>query len=747
MRSALSEDLLDAVIRQARAAGRGVLLEHEGYRLLAELGIRTPRHSLVTGAGGLTAAELRGLGSGQVVVKAVSAGIAHKSELGAVKVVQAEMSKIDSALSAMAAALPKGLPEGFLVCEFIPHRDGFADQLLLGARWTEDFGPVVTLGPGGVEAEFLARAVRPGEELALFSPEMAADAAIDSALERAAVTRLAAQPWRGKPPRLSLPDLRHLVQVISVFAERAFAAGLDEFEINPLALTPDGPVALDFKARLASERSAVPPERPRDQLRRLLQPRTIAILGVSERPNPGHIIVRNTLEAGFDPSRLWIVKPGRAELLGCPCVADVASLPQPVDLMILAVGAPQVPEIVAAVIDQRLAESLIVIPGGLGEHRSSGGLARDLRRLLHESRALDWRGPVINGANCLGVRSRPGGYDTLFIPSHKLPVPEAPESPLALISQSGAFAVAQASKLSRLNPRYIVTTGNQLDLTVGDYLEELAGDEEIRVFACYVEGFQPLDGARLLRAARRIVASGRAVVLYRAGRTPAGASASASHTASVAGDYVVTRELARQAGVVVADTLDDFEDLVGLFVGLEGRVLNGRSLGAMSNAGFECVAMADNLRSFVLADFEQGTMDALTELLEASRLTGIVEVRNPLDTTPMMADGPFAAAASRVLNDPGVDLGLIGCVPLTAAMNTLEAGEHNEDVDREDSVAGLLIALWRATEKPWAAVVDSGPLYDPLASRLLDAGLPTFRCADRALRLLERWAAAQLPAV
>src|SRR6185369_14118933 len=94
--------------------------------------------------------------------------------------------------------------------------------------------------------------------------------------------------------------------------------------------------------------------------------------------------------------------------------------------------------------------------------------------------------------------------------------------PLAIVAQSGAFAISRLSRLEGLDPKYVITVGNQLDLTVGDHLEHLATDPEIRVFGVYVEGFAPDDGLRFLRAARVIRDRGGVVVLYRAGRTAAG---------------------------------------------------------------------------------------------------------------------------------------------------------------------------------------------------------------------------------
>ncbi|MCE1207507.1 MAG: hypothetical protein LWX00_08910, partial [Spirochaetia bacterium] len=199
---------------------------------------------------------------------------------------------------------------------------------------------------------------------------------------------------------------------------------------------------------------------------------------------------------------------------------------------------------------------------------------------LEDARAQG-KGPLINGGNCLGIRSVPGKYNTLFIPEHKLPMPKGKLAPMAVISQSGAFAICRISKHPDINPKYTITCGNQMDVTIGDYLEFLAQDQEIRVFAVYVEGFKMLDGLKTLNAAKAIAQSGRTVIFYRAGRTQAGAGAAASHTASIAGDYPVTRELFAQAGAIVCSNLDEFDDAMTMFTLLDGKKARGNRLGAV----------------------------------------------------------------------------------------------------------------------------------------------------------------------
>jgi acyl-CoA synthetase (NDP forming) len=185
--------------------------------------------------------------------------------------------------------------------------------------------------------------------------------------------------------------------------------------------------------------------------------------------------------------------------------------------------------------------------------------------------------------------------------------------------------------------------------------------------------------------------------------------------------------------------------MVKLAVLLESRPVKGLRLGAISNAGFECVSMADHAADLQLATLSDDTVAGLRLLLEESRLDGVVDVRNPVDLTPIMPDDPFERAVRLVLEDDNVDVGLVGCVPLTGALQTLDPGDdHSEDIYSDDSVAMRLIRLKQQVKVPWVVAVDGGPLYDPMA-RLLEAnGIPAFRTADRALRLLSRYCSAKL---
>ena len=735
---------IQTITNAARSDGREVLLEPEGLSILQAMDIPTPHHERVDDAAHVSTVDLSKYPGDKVVVKVVSPDILHKSEAGGVVIAPKDHAAIGDSITSMQETLSDHDVRGFLISEYVPYDPSLGGETLFGIRRTDDFGAIVTYSAGGIYTDFLAQYFKEGKDVAVASPVGLDRATVEKAIREVAVTSLITGGLRGQAPRIPLASLVDMFMKFAELADALVPEHISELEVNPFVISQGRLLPLDVLAKCETRAKHETPGRPVHKIKNLLEPGSIAIVGVSERMNPGHIILNNLIRDGFDKQSILIVKPGSDAIEGVTCYPDIRSLPKKVDLLILAIAAAQIPEALAAVVEDEKAESVIVIPGGLEEKEGTEGITSAMRSTLERARAKEWCGPVINGGNSMGIRSQPGGYDTTFIPQYKLPTPEAPTYPIAFISQSGAFAVAKTSKLG-FHSRYTLSIGNQMDLTIGDYLEYLKDDAELELFAVYAEGFRPLDGLKFLKAARQIASQGRTVILYRAGRTTEGAQASASHTAAIAGDYVVTRELARQAGALVCETTEDFEDLVKLFALLASKKVKGRRLAAISNAGFECVAMADHLGTLQLADLSERTTSSLRSHFAKFRLDEVVDVRNPLDLTPIMTDAPSEAAIRMVMDDENVDVGLISCLPLTGALHTLPPGDaHQEDIDHEGSIARRLIRLKDEISKPWVAAVDGGSMYDPLARLLEENGVPTFRTVDRALQVLNIYCEARL---
>ncbi len=718
----------------------------------------------------VTRKDLAPLGSAEVAVKIVSPEILHKSDVGGVAFVPNRSAAVKAAIRAMMSRVParfaEWLPErgngegtgsrtaqdadakirGTLIVERVAAEDiGFGSELLVGLRNSREFGPVVTMGLGGLDVEYLNERLRERGALAIGSAHLLRRGGIPPALSRLAVIDKLVGGFRGKPAPLTMPALVDIFERFGRLGElfspfgRKFPYVIEELEVNPFVIRGGSLLPLDGLCRFSRRHEAARPA-IHEQIEHLLRPSSIGIIGVSERLNLGHIILKNILREGFPRERVYVVKPGISEIEGCRCVPEIRDLPETVDLFVLTLGAEQSPSVIEALVTFGKARSVIIIAGGLGEKQGTEVLEENIRGLLKWGRETGKVTPVVNGGNCMGIYSAPGKYDTTFLPAHKLASPGKTSPRLVYVTQSGAFLGSRMSKLPRVEPLYAISLGNQLDLTASDYLGHFLAERDASTYALYIEGFLPGDGLAFARAAREMVKRGKTVLVYKSGRSPEGRKATAGHTASVAGDYDVCRAVLESSGVFVAETIAEFEDALRVLPRLAGKTFAGRRAALVSNAGFECVVMADGLKGgdgLELARFSRATAAGIAGLFHPLGIDRLQDVRNPLDLTPVADDATFAGAIDLVLADRGVDCAVISPVPLTAALQTLApAPGHGEDIRSPQGLGRRLIEILGRSAKPAVVNLDAGVLYDPLAEMLEDAGIPVFRRVDDALRFL-----------
>jgi acyl-CoA synthetase (NDP forming) len=311
--------------------------------------------------------------------------------------------------------------------------------------------------------------------------------------------------------------------------------------------------------------------------------------------------------------------------------------------------------------------------------------------------------------------------------------------------------ITRLSKRPELDPAYMISVGNQNDLTLGDMVLYLKDAQDIDVIAVYAEGFKDLDGLAFSRAVREAVIARKDVIFYKAGRTPEGKTATSGHTASLAGDYMVCESCVRQAGGIVAQTFPQFEDLLMLSQRLHSKDINGNRLAALSGAGFEAVGIADNIQSddftLKMARFSAASVEKIEAMLVDKRLDRLVEVKNPLDINPGADDEAHVSAVEFLAEDPSVDAVVVGLDPLSPAMRTLaECEARRYNFDDPGSIAVELPNLIATLAKPVVGVVDGGRLYDPLVDELVKKGVAVFRSSDRAVRALAMYIEGRLKA-
>ena len=482
---------------------------------------------------------------------------------------------------------------------------------------------------------------------------------------------------------------------------------------------------------------------------KLLHPKSIGIAGISmKKMNIGRIILDNVLASGFVPEDLRLIHPKGKSLYGINSYKNIETVPEKMDLLILAVSGSKIPEMIDTIISSKSASSVILISGNIGENDSAG--SKEYKDKIEQLRKNNGQEPIFLGSNSLGVLSHPGSYNSLFIPDTKLPIKKEHSKSTALISQSGAYMITRMSKLSFLAPAYAISIGNQLDLTVGDFAHYFINVPEIKTLAFYIEGFCDMDGLHFAKGVQKLVGLDKEVIIYKAGRTPEGKDALSGHTASIAGDYMVCESCVGKAGAMVAETFNIFEGLLRLSSKLWNKQIKGNRLAAISNAGYEAVGIADNIFGddyrMEMARFKVESDKKLANLLHEAQLDHIASQKNPLDITPMASENTYISAIKILLSDDNVDLLVVAIVPLTPMLQTLADELPAIKEIASNSIIDKLEEINASTTKPLVLVVDSGKLYDHMAEGLESAGLPVFRSADLCIVSLGKYIQARMVA-
>lgn len=367
----------------------------------------------------------------------------------------------------------------------------------------------------------------------------------------------------------------------------------------------------------------------------LLVPRSVAVIGASEREaSVGLTVWRNLIEGDFAGAR-WAVNPKRRSVLGEPSYPSIAELPEAPELALVCTPAATVPGIIEQ-LGRRGTRAAIVLSAGLDDATRQAMLDAARRHLLR-----------ILGPNCLGLLSPHAGLNASFAHTHASP------GSLAFVSQSGALVTAMLDWAAGRGIGFssFVSLGEHADVDFGDMLDWLASDARTRAILLYVES---VENPRKFMSAARAAARNKPVLILKAGRSPQGQAAAASHTGALAGSDRVFDAAIRRAGMLRLDTLADLfiaaETLTHFRNPLRSSNLEQLDrLTVVTNGGGAGVMAADAavLEGISLAPLHPTTLAQLDRVLP-----GNWSRSNPVD---IIGDAPVAryeATLRTLLADP-----------------------------------------------------------------------------------------------
>ena len=375
-----------------------------------------------------------------------------------------------------------------------------------------------------------------------------------------------------------------------------------------------------------------------------MRPRSIAVVGASQRPVRANRVIRTLQAVGFD-GEIWPINPNYAEVLDLRCYPDLTSTPSPADCAVVAIPAARVYDVLQAAAGAGVRSS-IVLAAGFGE---SGEEGRALQAQL-ETLAAD-TGLLVCGPNCFGILNV---HDRTSPFIGVIPIPLVAGN-VALVSQSGGLTNVLVPPLMARGIGFssVVSCGNQAGATVEDYLAYLVEDPSTNVIGAFVEGFR--EPSRLAAIGGRAQALGKPIVILKVGRSEVARTAALAHTASVVGSAQVAEAALRKAGLIQVPSLNDLlETLALLSVAGHDRAW-GTRLGVLTGTGGLMAYLGDAATD---VGVELPPLSPATEERLRAVMPDFVGVTNPLDGTGAMYEDAtlFPALLEGLAADPRIDV-------------------------------------------------------------------------------------------
>lgn len=517
------------------------LSERDSKALLAEYGVPiAPERFADTPAEAVAAAVELGF---PVVAKLNGDTIAHKTERGLVRLRLGDEAAVEAAAADLLGAARPG--DGEVSVLIAPMVAGDR-ELIAGVVRDAQFGPTVMLGIGGILAEAIADVV--------FRP-----APLDETTAADMIDDLATQKLLGEFRGSQAVDRAQLVAVLvglgRLVTEHPEVASVD---INPLIVQPDGAIlAVDGLVELqpadAATRSASRSRPTDEQFRALFEPKGVLVTGASTHPGKfGYVSLHNILAGGYRGGVYGTNLKGE-EVLGIQTVADIADLPDDmIDLVFVCTPAAANPDLLRACAAKGIRAAFLT-SAGYGEAGDAGVEAESELVAL-----ADELGILLAGPNGQGVVSTPVDLCAQIV------APYPPAGRIAVASQSGNFVSSflNMARATGVGISRAVSAGNAAAVTVADYLDWYADDDESAVALAYVEGIS--DG-RALMDRLASAASRKPLVLIKGGATEGGAQAAASHTGALAANDKIFDGECRAAGITRARTVTEAFEAAATF--------------------------------------------------------------------------------------------------------------------------------------------------------------------------------------
>jgi 3-hydroxypropionyl-CoA synthetase (ADP-forming) len=666
-----------------------VITEELAKSILKNYHITVPSYALVKSSDeAVRAAKKLGF---PLVMKVVSPQILHKTDVGGVKVGIDNVNDVKKTFNDMYGRLSKkkGVHvKGILLEKMVPK----GVELIVGLQNDPQFGPVIMVGLGGVLTEIFK------DVSFRMLPISLSDA--KSMLNELKGSEIL-KGFRGSKPIDINMIAKALVGIGKLGVDNA--GHFDSIDFNPIVVYPQSYYVVDAKILLRKEykKNAISKVKPDPKyMEQFFTPKSVALVGASATPGKIGNSVLDSL-ANYDyKGKVYPINPKQKKIFNLKCYPSVSAIPGKVDLVVVCVDLSITAPVLKDCAKKGVHNVVIVSGGGkeLGGERADYEAEVKRLALKHKIRII--------GPNCIGMFNAANRLDCAFQGQERMV--RAKLGPVALLSQSGTMGISFLESADSFGLSKMVSYGNRSDVDEADMIWYLANDPQTKVIALYVEGFG--DGRKFVNTAKRVMKEKKKpILIWKSGRSAAGAKQAASHTGSLGGSNAIIMGAFKQAGII---SVDSYQELVGVAKGLAWQpAAKGNRVGTCSNGAGPMIGAIDHFERLGLS-LAKVTEKTRQKMVKHFPPTYVVGKGNPADVTGGANADDYRYTIQCFMDDPNVDIIMPWFV--------------FQDDPLEETIIDYLAQFSKMKKKPILVGGNGGPYTEKISALIEKKGIPVY---------------------
>ena len=666
-----------------------VITEELSKSILKTYGVKVPPFALVTSAEE-AAKEAKKIGF-PLVMKVVSPQILHKTDVGGVKVGLDNVDDVKKTFKDMYGRLSKkkGVDvKGILLEKMVPK----GIELIVGIQNDPQFGPVIMVGLGGIMTEVM-------KDVAFRMLPITTSDAKSMLNELKGVALL--KGFRGSDPIDLNMAAKMLVDIGKLGVENADY--INSIDFNPVVVYPKSHFVVDAKIILNNElkKNSISKAKPNiESMELFFTPKSVALVGASATPGKIGNSVLDALGKQDYKGNVYPINPKQESILGIKCYPSLDAITEKVDLVVVCVDLAACGPIMKTCAEKEIHNVVIVSGGGkeLGGDRAAMESEVKELSLKHKIRVI--------GPNCIGMFNAANRLDCAFQGQERMV--RSKLGNVAFFSQSGTMGISMLESADVFGLSKMISFGNRSDVDEADMIWYAANDPQTKVIGLYVEGFG--DGRKFINTAKRVMKeTKKPIVIWKSGRTAAGAKQAASHTGSLGGSNAIIMGAFKQAGII---SVDSYQELVGVLKALAWQPpAKGNRVAMTSNGAGPMIGGIDQLERLGLTIGKLSP--AILKKIKA-RFPPTVPIHNgnPADVGGGATADDYRFVIEQFLDEKNIDIAMPWFV--------------FQDDPLEEAIVDHLADLSKKKTKPILAGGNGGPYTEKMTKLIESHNVPVY---------------------